>query len=123
MVEQQEQGPCVLLFLAIILGVLGFVFNVLFLMGVGGFLFILGICLLIQAANKPKTTETQLISQPAQQTIAQPAPQTTPQLAPQPVPQPAPQPAPQLQMEQKYCPHCGAKTTGKYCTECGSEID
>ncbi len=119
MVEQQEQGPCVLLFLAIVLGVLGFVFNVWFLIGVGGFLFILGICLIIQEANKPKTTVAQPTSQPAQQPVAQPAPQPTPQPAPQPTPQPAPQP----QMEQEFCPHCGAKTTGKYCTQCGSEID
>ena len=115
MVEQQEQGPCILLFLAIMLGAIGFFFNVLFLMGVGGFLFLIGICLIIQEANKPKSTGTQPTSQPIQQPITH--------QAPQPISQPAPQPAPQPQMEQKYCPHCGEKTTGKYCTQCGSEID
>jgi len=111
MPQQQEQGPCILV-VGIVLGVLGFAFNVWFLMGIGGFLFIIGICIIIQEANKVKTESA---PQPVAQPVAQPAPQ--------PVAQPVPQPAPQHRLEQKFCPHCGAKASGDICSDCGSPID
>ncbi|MEE9574042.1 MAG: hypothetical protein V3W20_13390 [Candidatus Neomarinimicrobiota bacterium] len=97
--QQEKQATCFLV-MGIVLAALGFYFWVWFLMAIGGFLFIMGICLIIQLANKPKTTE----AQPAAQPVAQPAP------------------AP-INEAHLFCPHCGAKTTGKYCTSCGSEID
>jgi hypothetical protein len=101
--QQQQQGPCLLVF-GIILAALGFVFDVWFLIGVGVFLFIIGICVISQEANKAKT-------------------QTAPEPVAQPAVQPAAQPAPQPRLDQKFCPHCGAKTTGEICSSCGSKID
>jgi len=99
MPQQQQQGPCMLVF-GIVLMAIGFVWfwpMMLF----GGFLFIMGICIITQEANKAKAQTT---AEPAAQPAAQPAP------------------APVIEAH-KFCPHCGAKTTGKYCTSCGAEID
>ena len=107
MPQQQEQGPCMVVF-GIVLMAVGFLWWWP-IMVFGGFLFIMGICMITQEANKAKTQTT---DQPAAQPVAQPAPQ--------PVAQPAPAP---IIEAHRFCPHCGAQTTGKYCTTCGSEID
>ena len=106
MPQQQNQGQCILV-MGIVLLALGVIFWVWFLIGIGGFLFIIGICVISQ--------QQKAASQPAPQPVAQPAAQ----LAVQPVAQPAPQP----HLEQKFCPHCGAKTSGDICSDCGSSID
>ena len=105
---QQQQGPCFLV-MGIVLMVVGFWwFWPLAVMG--GIFFIIGICVISQEANKAKAQ-----TQPAQPVS---------QLATQPVSQPVAQPAPAPVTETaRFCPHCGAKTTGSYCSECGSEID
>lgn len=118
MPQQQEQAPCFL-----VIGIVFFVVGVVWfwpLAVFGGLFFIIGICIICQEQQKATAKAApQTLTQP----VAQPTPQPVAQPAPQPVAQPAPQSAPQPQMEQKFCPHCGAKTTGKYCNECGSEID
>ncbi|MFX1392042.1 MAG: hypothetical protein ACFFAH_00575 [Promethearchaeota archaeon] len=115
MPQKQEQGPCFLV-MGIVLGAVGFLWwwPLMFL---GGFFFIMGICIIIQEANKPKTQTT---AQPTAEPVAQPAPQPVSQ----PISQPEPRSVPvQMPEYHKFCPHCGAPATGRFCSDCGTEID
>ena len=106
MAQQQDQGPCFL-----VIGIVFFIVGLWWLWPlafIGGLFFFIGLCIICQEQNKAKT-------QPAPEPVAQPAAQ--------PVAQPVAQPAPQPHLEQKFCPHCGAKTIGDICSDCGSPID
>ncbi len=89
--------------MGIMVAVIGFMFSIWFMIIVGGFFVFLGICSMSQGSKK----------------------KPQPFVSQQPTPQPSPQTAVVEQPPEahRFCPHCGASTTGKFCTECGSQIE